>query len=196
MNAYQTSLRCLRHPITLASIGLLLLNDHWLKGVSPGTLTGKLSDFAGLFFFPFLLAALLGLVLDRWRVAPRLSAALGFALTLAWFVAIKTLPAANLATARLAGVFSGGLAQITLDPSDLWALLSLLPAAWLWLRLERQPRPRPPGRLAALALGLAALASLATSPARIYHYDRFVMLPGGVLLVEGAGLGDRDARQP
>src|SRR3990170_5839611 len=55
------SLSALGHPLTLACIGLLLVNDHFLKRLYPSTLTGKLSDFAGLFFFPFLLTALLGL---------------------------------------------------------------------------------------------------------------------------------------
>lgn len=34
---------------------ILLVNDHLLKGMCPGVVTGKLSDFAGLFFFPWLL---------------------------------------------------------------------------------------------------------------------------------------------
>src|SRR5690606_8292496 len=42
----------LLHPAPLAAIGLLLLNDHWLKAAFPGSITGKLSDFAGLAFFP------------------------------------------------------------------------------------------------------------------------------------------------
>lgn len=34
-------------PYTI-SVSLLLLNDQWLKAASPGVVTGKLSDFAGL----------------------------------------------------------------------------------------------------------------------------------------------------
>jgi hypothetical protein len=49
--------RSLSHPIALASIALLVLNDHVLKQLAPGVVTGKLSDFAGLGFFPLLLAA-------------------------------------------------------------------------------------------------------------------------------------------
>lgn len=58
------SLRCLSHPITFLSICLLLLNDHVLKQIAPSHLTGKLSDFAGLFFFPFLLAIVISLPFD------------------------------------------------------------------------------------------------------------------------------------
>ncbi len=38
---------------------LLVLNDHWGKEAFPGWWTGKLSDFAGLCFFPLLLQGLL-----------------------------------------------------------------------------------------------------------------------------------------
>ncbi|MCC6617494.1 MAG: hypothetical protein IT341_00485 [Chloroflexi bacterium] len=41
----------LLHPVVLGAIGLLLLNDHVLKTTTPGFVTGKLSDFAGLAFF-------------------------------------------------------------------------------------------------------------------------------------------------
>ena len=55
----------LLHPLPLAAIALTALNDHLLKGSGalPGWLTGKLSDFAGLFFFPIAVVA-------AWR-APR-----------------------------------------------------------------------------------------------------------------------------
>src|SRR5262245_18604951 len=44
----------------IAALVLLALNDHWLKhsGALPGWLTGKLSDFAGLYVAPVLLATL------------------------------------------------------------------------------------------------------------------------------------------
>jgi hypothetical protein len=48
----------LLHPISLVSIALLLVNDHVLKWSYPGLLTGKLSDVAGMVFFPLLLQAL------------------------------------------------------------------------------------------------------------------------------------------
>ena len=45
----------LLHPIPLLAIGVLLLNDHVLKATYPGLVTGKLSDLAGLVYFPLLL---------------------------------------------------------------------------------------------------------------------------------------------
>jgi hypothetical protein len=49
--------RALAHPIAILAMALLVVNDHVLKAAYPGLVTGKLSDFAGLVFFPLLLAA-------------------------------------------------------------------------------------------------------------------------------------------
>lgn len=48
----------LLHPVPLLAIGLLVLNDHVLKDAFHNALTGKLSDFAGMAFFPLLLQGL------------------------------------------------------------------------------------------------------------------------------------------
>ncbi|MBO9594801.1 MAG: hypothetical protein J7599_17995 [Niabella sp.] len=52
-----TAKQKLGHPAFLLSVLLLLLNDWLLKPVFHNDLTGKLSDFAGLFAFPFFLSA-------------------------------------------------------------------------------------------------------------------------------------------
>lgn len=160
MTTLTLSLRALRHPLTLSSIGLLLLNDHALKVVAPSPLTGKLSDFAGLFFFPFVLCA----VLAPLRLRPRLAAGIAFGITAIWFAAMKTIPAANHWTGWLAGMIVGKPVRLVLDPTDLIALAALIPAWRLWNHLARTPSARPPGKWAYAALGLAALASVATSP--------------------------------
>ena len=49
-------------PTALAAIVLLVVNDWLLKGWAPGVFTGKLSDVAGLYFFPLLLVALVELI--------------------------------------------------------------------------------------------------------------------------------------
>ncbi|MFT5682697.1 MAG: hypothetical protein ACI8RZ_003621, partial [Myxococcota bacterium] len=48
----------LLHPVTLTAMALLAVNDHWAKYALTGVVTGKLSDFAGLVFFPLLLELL------------------------------------------------------------------------------------------------------------------------------------------
>ena len=45
------------HPVALAAIAVLVLNDHLGKAAFPGVITGKLSDLAGLAFFPLFLQA-------------------------------------------------------------------------------------------------------------------------------------------
>lgn len=48
----------LLHPACWSGIALLALNDHVLKAAVPGLVTGKLSDLAGMVFFPLLLERL------------------------------------------------------------------------------------------------------------------------------------------
>src|SRR5688500_11278112 len=86
----------LLHPAALASIAVLILNDHWLKAAAPGLVTGKLSDFAGLLFFPLMVQAAYELTLSLigrpFRVEQRV---LGLAIvgTACVFAGAKLLPA-------------------------------------------------------------------------------------------------------
>ncbi len=48
----------LLRPLFILALGLLLLNDFYLKFEFPNFLTGKLSDIAGLFLFPYFLSSL------------------------------------------------------------------------------------------------------------------------------------------
>jgi hypothetical protein len=148
----------LLHPIALAAIATLLLNDHVLKARFPGFVTGKLSDIAGLVFFPLLLAAAVealsraaGLVaadapaLSRRRVIAGCAAATALA-----FAAVKTWEPATAACEAAFGVAQWPLragwalargalpgmpvpARITCDPTDLVAL----PFAGVCLLLAR-----------------------------------------------------------
>ena len=149
MDTLHIALRCLRHPATLVSIGLLLLNDHVLKAAAPSPLTGKLSDFAGLSFFPFVLAAALSLISDRVRVSARAAGALAFALTGVWFALTKTSPWANALTEAALSRVLGFPARVVLDPGDALALLMLYPAWRLWINvLTREPARARPERAA------------------------------------------------
>src|SRR5687768_980006 len=53
------------HPLTLVSVLVLVLNDHYLKAAFPSALTGKLSDFAGMFAAPLVLYSAIELALVR-----------------------------------------------------------------------------------------------------------------------------------
>jgi len=119
----------LLHPVTLASMVVLALNDHWWKAAWPGAVTGKISDFAGLVFFPVMLAAL-GLP----RSAAALATALGFA-------AVKTVPLANEAWNGAFGALyqALGVAQGASLMRDPWDLIAL-PMVLVLFLLPRSPR--------------------------------------------------------
>jgi len=169
------------HPIALAALALLLLNDHILKTLAPGLLTGKLSDVAGLAYFPLLLVAVVELGAGRLGRLHRNALLLAaISATAIVFACAKSLPTAtavyNEALGSLQWVLSGGpitgreptpTGAVT-DASDLLAMPALL-LAWL-VGSVRAGTPRPARRrqLPALSLAIlivAGLASVATSPA-------------------------------
>ncbi|MEO6774614.1 MAG: hypothetical protein ABI467_16645 [Kofleriaceae bacterium] len=103
------------HPVTLAAVVLLLVNDWVLKPRFRGSfVTGKLSDVAGLVFAPVVLSAAIGLML--WlgtrlglRVAPHGAAlthrrlVLCCAATALGFAAVKLFPPVGDVVAQLIG---------------------------------------------------------------------------------------------
>jgi hypothetical protein len=178
------------HPVALGAIGLLILNDHVLKDVWAGTLTGKLSDVAGLVFFPLFVASLWLLAADgrigRARQPPITVVAISAAAVAIGFALVKTVVPAAVAYEHALGLlqwpFASALAMLrggspvavrpvdlVMDPTDLLALPAVALAVWLaWDRdRNRRPSVRPVARPLALAvLVLAALGSVATTPAR------------------------------
>lgn len=124
----------LLRPWVVASVFVLILNDHLFKAAYPGFVTGKLSDFAGLLFFPYLLHAL-------WTaIAPKRASLMGCVVaTGVVFTAIQLLPVAGSTWcwmlgalqwigwsvfALLAGDALPSLVPVThtADPTDLLAL--------------------------------------------------------------------------
>ncbi len=132
------------HPIPLAALLLLIANDWWLKpsAWAPPVVTGKLSDFAGLLFFPLLLTAIgdcaalglhrLGVPIDF--TLRRYKAAMAIVLTGLVFSLVKLSPVCN--QVMLEGIGALGLRpRIVLDATDLLAL-PMLGFAWLVARAE------------------------------------------------------------
>lgn len=158
--SFENSLRCLQHPLSLLSIALLLLNDHVFKTVSPSWLTGKLSDFAGLFFFPFIVAAVLSVLLSKFNFTPRVVGQTSFALVAIWFLLLKTFPSVNSLTTQFASSLVGYQTRFSLDWTDLIGLIAMLPAWRLW----NQSRQWKRSRFAYVALSIGVFASIATSP--------------------------------
>jgi hypothetical protein len=166
-------LSALRHPLFLGALALLLVNDHVLKGtkVLPGVLTGKLSDFAGMIVAPVLAAALVHARSNRSRAAAFAAAALPF-------VAIK-LSATAASWMIAAGALVGLKLRVWQDPTDLVALVSLVPA---WRLAAAAPSAALAGRpqwvMERAALAVSAAACVATSAVPgpgVYSTDAYLV---------------------
>jgi hypothetical protein len=139
----------LAHPVALLAIAVLVLNDHVGKAAFPGLITGKVSDVAGLAFFPLLLQA--GV---EWaqaaagRPGARSDRVLGLAVaaTAVVFALVKLdTPVTDLYRIGLGALQWPGHALVALvtgqappdlapvriatDPTDLWTLPAVL-VAW------------------------------------------------------------------
>lgn len=155
----QNSIRCLQHPATWISIAVLLINDHILKNLSPSFLTGKLSDFAGLFFFPFIVALGLSLALASFKLSTRDVGIIAFVTVAVCFTLIKTNPFINSLATQITALF-GIPSRFALDPTDVIAVSIMLPAWSIWKNYQ----PVKSIKSAYIALAIGSLAAIATSP--------------------------------
>jgi hypothetical protein len=132
-------------PLPLLALAILVANDRWWKPhhVLPSWATGKISDFAGLLFFPLLLTAAADAIV--WLIVRTTGAELDFALrrwklalacgvTAAIFTAIKLSPSAAAALDATLRAIGFARAHTVADASDLIALVSLAGAWWLGVR--------------------------------------------------------------
>ncbi len=161
-SAARTALTCLAHPASLLALAVLALNDHVLKAAIPSPLTGKLSDVAGLFFFPFLLTALVAWHPRLRRFDPLRVGRWLFGFVAVWFAAAKTLPVVHALTVDLATVLFGPV-RVVRDPSDALAILAVLPAWWLYRRALQRPVPAWSRVAQAPAICVALVLTAATS---------------------------------
>lgn len=201
------------HPALLAALAVLVFNDHVLKRLCPGWLTGKLSDFAGLVWLPLFLHGVIELAFakargrvlddassDRWLRWLAALVALAFTLPELWEPA-ETAYRFVLGAARwpFRAAWSlcrgGGVPELvpvraTADVSDLLAL----PMVGLAYRLGRRaPGCRQPSRvrvrravLALLVLLGAPKAALAGAKLPFTHEGFYLALEAGA----GVGLVD------
>ncbi|MCU0655515.1 MAG: hypothetical protein MUF64_09575 [Polyangiaceae bacterium] len=140
--------RLLLHPAPLVALAVLVVNDHLLKIHTPGLMTGKLSDLAGLVYFPLLLFAALGGLTGRVGRGGLVGCVVATGVV---FGAVKVEPAATEVYRRglgalqwpwwaLRGWLEGGelpgllRVEAVTDPTDLVALPMLLVPLWLGLR--------------------------------------------------------------
>ncbi|MEW9555978.1 hypothetical protein [Nonomuraea sp. NPDC050783] len=161
---------------------VLLVNDHLLKQVWPGFVTGKLSDVAGLLVVPPLLALVPALVLTLVQApaptppAARRADLAATAVTGVLFALVKTTETGAEAASHV-WTLAAGPSRVLADPTDLIALPALALAWWArgrGLTAPASPRPRvpllprlrvpfPPRLRALLIVPPALLAVTATS---------------------------------
>ncbi len=126
------------HPVPLASVALLALNDHVLKRYHPSVVTGKLSDFAGLFFFPILLCAFWNLgrsmIVGKPSALTTLQITVSMAATDLIFIGVKFVPIVTQIYLQFSRAL-GFPSRVTLDWSDLIAL-SVNVLTWKFAKLQ------------------------------------------------------------
>jgi hypothetical protein len=173
---FEKALALLAHPLSLAALSLLLVNDQVLRRLWPSWLTGKLGDAAWLFFMPYALAAVLAwfFPLGRRAAAPffrktganvpaeSVLFALSFGITGGVFLLVKTLPLAHEWVLRGLAELLKAPPALVRDPTDLLALPALFASAWMWRRTGQAAQPRR-AALGMAALPLAVLLSLANA---------------------------------
>jgi len=148
-------------PRWLAAVAVLAVNDHIVKNVAPGVVSGKLSDLAGMVVAPALLACVLA-VRSRGGL-------------LACHVAVGVV----FGSLKISGTVAGWWPwRVVVDPTDL-LVLPVLALAWRGL-LPAMKRPlAAPARtgLATVTAGLGLLVCAATSQQRQPHLpDRTEMM--------------------
>lgn len=164
-------MRLISHPTMLLAVGLLAINDHFLRRGWPSALTGKISDFCWLFFFPALLAAIVTtLAPGRFRRKPERILVASMAVTGLVFVSAKTLGPFREWVETSIGRGAGVPISITQDPSDAIALLAFVPL-WILAKRKTVEPGRAPGLLAYLVITLGVMLSLANSAAANYGID-------------------------
>lgn len=163
----ENHLSVIMQPFVILSILVLLFNDHFLKNYYPSWLTGKISDFAGLFFFPILLTAILKILFKRLYCKEQFFTHLSFGFTAIWFFAIKTNPLFSYFTESFLSSLLFQNVRIICDPTDLIALIMLIPAWKLQTQLpvfSNQQIRMKNKKVSYIVLVLGIFASLASSP--------------------------------
>jgi hypothetical protein len=130
------------HPLCVAAIVTLVVNDHYLKAAYGNWFTGKLSDVAGLMFFPALLAVV-GKSTPRAVAIAALATAVVFALVKTW---VPATDAFRWTLGFLQSPRHPRPVEAVTDPTDLVAVPAVA-TSWLLARLSSaRPSRASPAR--------------------------------------------------
>jgi len=115
------------NPVVMGTVLLTGLNDHYLKYKFPGFITGKISDFLGLFYFPLFCAAII-ILMGHFilRKTYQLNKTMLFVFIVLTDIVFVILKLNHEASQSFSTVFSEWIFKIKIvnDPIDLIALVS------------------------------------------------------------------------
>jgi len=154
------SFNVLLHPIFLLAVLVLLLNDHLFKEIYPTYLTGKLSDFAGLFVFSVFSSMICEKIFNNDNVLW-----INYSCIALLFILIKVIPIEQWFPISITGFYP----NIIADKTDLMAL-SILPVSYYFFdRLKNGYTPHLNKNIKFLIIPLVFYSIVATSPP-VYKY--------------------------
>jgi len=155
----------LANPVFIIAVLLLVVNDWYLKTTYGNAITGKLSDFAGLFALPFFLSALSPSKTKWW-----------YSLTLVLFVVWKS----ELVQPVINALNHIGIpVNRTVDSTDYMALL-ILPFSYYAFERLREYAVRPVLRNSIIVLSGVSFIATTRPPGddmtfnninKVYHFD-------------------------
>ncbi len=114
------------NPIFLISLTLLFINDHFLKRLFPSVITGKISDFAGIFILCVFLVFILGKLINTKRSLILLHALVGLL-----FISLQIPEVLDISSIVFKRFGLPNL-DLTSDITDLIAL-SILPFSFIYI---------------------------------------------------------------
>lgn len=159
-------IRSLAHPVSIAAILLLLVNDHWLRWYYPSWWTGKIGDFVWLLFAPFLVILALSYVLPQKTL--RYIDIISFTSTGLIFILGNTIADFHEIIVKTFHLLMGWKPLMYRDPTDLLMLPGLVIGWKIWQEsgtfesLKLNPLHKRTIGLVMLSLG--ALGTMANGP--------------------------------
>lgn len=163
-NFHQRCASALTHPLTIAALATLLLNDLALKPAWPDSwFTGKLSDLAWVVFASPLLAFFLSYLSRNNPFAERGAWATAYFGLPILYAAFNTFEPLHGWVLSILLPFTGSTIGSPLDPSDSLVIpVGLAVSVWIWKR-PSQDSTRFRVRLCLLTAAITSLATVATS---------------------------------
>ena len=163
----------LSHPLVLLSIIALFINDHILRIYWPSWITGKLGDFAWLFFTPFVAIAILAfLIPTSVRNHEKIVGYLSFSFVGIFFLLGNSILSTNEFLVESLKRWFSIQVQITRDPTDLFALISCAFGWRFWSNSESPPKGNlQKGLIIIPASALLTIANMAAQDFGIYCFE-------------------------